>query len=50
MKLINQERLAKPKGHEKSECTLDLRYSTELDDEPDDRDRCEASPEGDAKA
>ena len=42
MKLINQDRLPKPEGHETSEWVLDFRYGQELEDEPGDRDRCEA--------
>ena len=42
MKLLAQNRLAKPEGHAASEWTLDFRYDTEAEDEPGDRDRCEA--------
>ncbi len=42
MKLLNQDRLAKPAGQASSEWTLDFRYDTETEDEPGDRDRCEA--------
>jgi len=42
VKLLNQDRLAKPAGHASSEWTLDFRYDTEAEDEPGDRDRCEA--------
>ena len=42
MKLLDQDRLPKPEGHENAEWTLDFRYDTEPDDERDDRDRCYA--------
>ena len=47
MKLLQQNRLPKPEGREESEWTLDFRYDSETEDEPRDRDRCDAKAQHD---